>query len=561
MIGAALYLFGSSLRNRARRLARQLRSPRYAIAILVGVLYLGLMFFGQRHGRGSTLAGPGIAAGGTLLLAAVVFKWWLFGADRSALAFTPAEIQFLFPAPLTRAQVLGFKLARNQILILFNALLWTVLFWRGGPRLGAVPHLIGLWLCFSTLSLHRLGAALTRDSILQHGASGWRRAWPAVLVVLVYIGGAALTWQRVDPADDGLLARVEALVTTAPLGWLLYPFRVPLAPLAAEGNSQFLVAVIPALLLAGLHLLWVLRADRGFEDAALEASARRAERLSRWRRGGTVATTQPGAGRRRLPLAAAGPPLTAIIWKNLTRLLRTVSPAFLVIMLVLTGIGIGLGAAERESRGEMITLGGTLALAWAAILSLLGPQWIRADLRGELDQLDQIRTWPLSGTAIMAGMIGSSAVVLTTVQALLGGLGVWALALQHQIPLPVPLLVVLCLAGLFLLGGINIVAFGIQNGAALLYPAWVRTDIRPGGIEQMGQHLLTAGVSFLLLLLFLVGPALVGGGTAYLLHPGLGSWALLVAALLASAGLLLEGFLLVDWLGERFDRGPVSATD
>ena len=560
-MGAALYLFGATLRNRGRRLARQLRSPRYAIAILVGVAYLGLVFFGQRHGRPTAPPGPSLAAGGTLLLAAIVFKWWIFGADRTALAFTPAEIQFLFPAPLSRAQVLGYKLARNQVLILFNAVLWTVLFWRGGPELGAVPHLLGLWLCFTTLSLHRLGAALTRDSLLEHGASGWRRAWPAVLVLLIYVAGAALAWQRLDAPDAGPFARVVALVTTAPLGWLLLPFRIPLAPLSAQGNTQFLAALLPALLLAGLHLMWVLRADRGFEDAALEASARRAELLARWRREGTVAATPAGAGRRRLPLAVAGSPLTAIIWKNLTRLLRTVSPAFLVAMLVLMAIGIGLGAAERESRGEMITLGGTLALAWAAALSLLGPQWIRADLRGDLNQLDQLRTWPLSGTVIMAGMISSSALLLTVVQAVLGALGVWALALERQIPLPGPLVLALWFAGLLLLAGLNLVAFGIQNGAALLFPAWVRTDIRPGGIEQMGQHLLTAGVSFLLLLLFLAGPALVGGGSAYFLRPALGAWALLPGALVASAGLLLEGFLLVDWLGDRFERGPPAGAE
>ena len=558
MIAAALYLFGATVRNRGRRLARQLRSPRYAIAILVGVAYLGLVFFGQRHGRPTGPPGPSLAAVGTLVLAAIVFKWWLFGADRSALAFSPAEIQFLFPAPLSRAQVLGYKLARNQVLILFNAVLWTVLFWRGGPGLGALPHLLGLWLCFSTLSLHRLGAALTRDSVLQHGSRGWRRAWPAALVLLVYVAGAALAWRRMDAPAANPLAWAGELISTAPLGWLLLPFRIPLAPLAAQGTTQFLAALLPALLLAGLHLLWVLRADRGFEDAVLEASARRAELLARWRREGTVAGAPAGAGGRRLPLAVAGSPLTAIIWKNLTRLLRTVSPAFLVAMLVLMAVGIGLGAAERESRGEMITLGGTLALAWAAALSVLGPQWIRADLRGELNQLDQLRTWPLSGTVIMAGMICSSALVLTVVQALLGALGVWALALERQIPLPGPLVLALWFAGLILLGGLNLVAFGIQNGAALLFPAWVRTDIRPGGIEQMGQHLLTAGVSFLLLLLFLAGPVLVGGGATYLLRPALGSWALLAAALVAGAGLLLEAFLLVDWLGERFERGPAT---
>ena len=41
-----------------------------------------------------------------------------------------------------------------------------------------------------------------------------------------------------------------------------------------------------------------------------------------------------------------------------------------------------------------------------------------------------------------------------------------------------------------LLPGINLLGMLIQNGAALLYPAWVRLGSgRPGGVEALGQNI------------------------------------------------------------------------
>lgn len=561
MTDAALYLLRCTAWNRGRRLLRQLRSPRYALAVLVGVAYLGLVLFGQRAGPGGGLATRAVAGGGTLFLLVLVAKWWLLGADRSALAFAPAEVQFLFPAPLSRAALLAYKLGRNQVLVLFNVLLWTMLFWRRADGAHPLLHMAGLWIFFTTLSLHRLGTALTRDSLLVHGRAGWRRAWPAVVVAGLLVGVGVVTARQLAPPNGNPLEWLLTLAGTAPLSWLVWPFRLPLGPLAAESGWAFARALPAGLLVVGLHVLWILRADRSFEEAAIEASARRAELLSRWRRQGTVAPLRPEAHRRRLPLGATGSPVLAIMWKNLTRLLRTTSPAFLLtLLLLLVGIVV-VGGVVGEESGNMLGFVGVLALSWAGMLTLLGPQWVRVDLRGEVEHLDLIRSWPLPGRQIMTGMILSSATVLTALQLVLGGVGLGALLAQDRLPLPASQLVLLTVPALAVLAGINIVSLGIQNGGALLYPAWVRTEIRPGGIEQMGQHLLTAGVSFLLLLLFLVGPAALGGGIGYLLHGRIGPWAALPAGAVAAAALLLEAFLLVDWLGDRLEAGARDADD
>ena len=92
MISAAAFLVRRTLINRARRLRTQLRSPRYALAVLVGAGYLGLVFLGP-HNRGAQgLTARTVGVGGTVVTVFLLAKWWLFGADRLALAFSPAEI-------------------------------------------------------------------------------------------------------------------------------------------------------------------------------------------------------------------------------------------------------------------------------------------------------------------------------------------------------------------------------------------------------------------------------------------------------------------------------------
>src|SRR5688500_16512863 len=134
VLGAYAYLTRTSARNRVRRGLRQLRSPRYVVALLFAVAYFGFILLnpgqGSRGTFGSALV-PEIATLGALALLALVTWWWAIGSDASALAFTPAELQFLFPAPVTRRQLVQFKLVRAQLVILLNILIWSVLLRRG----------------------------------------------------------------------------------------------------------------------------------------------------------------------------------------------------------------------------------------------------------------------------------------------------------------------------------------------------------------------------------------------------------------------------------------------
>jgi hypothetical protein len=266
-----------------------------------------------------------------------------------------------------------------------------------------------------------------------------------------------------------------------------------------------------------------------------------------------------GAHRRSLPLPAGASPIGAIIWKNLTRLLRTSSSFALVLLLTLAVVATIFAAWwGAEFPEAMDTISG-LTSAWLLVLSLFGPQWIRNDLRADLEHLDQLRTWPLAGGMIVTAEVLSSAIALTVIQLLLAMVCLSALVQHNVSNVPLHQLLVLAPISLFGLAAINVLALSFQNAAALLYPAWVKTEIRPGGIEAMGQHLLTAGASILLLAIFLVGPAGIGAIASYALWSRLAEWSLVPAILLGTAAVVLESALLLDWLGTRLEQLDPSA--
>ena len=316
MFGAFVYLTATSARNRVRRQIARVRQPRYAIAMILALLYLGAIFLpGWRHA--GTRAPAGIFLHEDVFLVAsvaallLVAYWWLLGKDTGALAFSPAEVQFLFPAPTTRRQLIEFKLIRTQAVILFNIVIWTVILGRGrgaGDLVWVRP--LSLWVMLSTVQLHRLGATLTRTNLTSHGTAGLRRSGVAAAVVTALLAAVVVGIATHWPAD-GVHGPQEALTVLqqgtaqGPAHWALLPVQAVLAPLFAESLAAWAVAMGPAVAIMLVHFAWVLYSDTAFEDAAVEASAQRADRATArrtgFRFGRSPATGPPAAPRSACP--------------------------------------------------------------------------------------------------------------------------------------------------------------------------------------------------------------------------------------------------------------------
>ena len=568
MIRVFTYLAWRSAYNRIARQFRQLRSPRYLAARLLGVTDIWIIAVEQRP-----QPAPAAVAGarwlellGALAVIGAILWGWVFGVERRVLAFTPAEVTFLFAGPVSRRGLVQYKLLRNQLLILFNSLLWTLILAR--ERFGVSPWLraLSIWVLLTTISFHRLGASFVRTSLLEHGRLALRhRVVSLALFGTVAIG---LLWSIQDALPTlaagwagGLTTFLDALDEAAaePVpSLLLAPFRAMVRPLTAHSAAEWAGAIGPALVLLVLHYIWVVRADTAFEETAAEASLRRARS-----RAISSGTNTPRLAHRRIPrllrLAPTGWPGAAILWKNVLAVVRTRRARNMVAAFIVAGIlATTLSLLGQRTIADVA---GWLAATWAGLTLVIGPQWIRNDLRSDLLKLDLLRSYPLPGRAIVAAETAASALVLTSVQVGLMVIAYLAFVGDRQMDPNLEGRTVVVLAAAICLPGINYVGLLIQNGAALLFPAWVHLGSgRPGGVEALGQNMLVIVAYAALLGIALALPAALAAGVLEGLENALGWWAGVPASVVLLGGAALEAVLLLRWLGKVFETTDPAET-
>jgi hypothetical protein len=564
--GAFIYLTGRSAVNRIARQAAQLRSPRYLVALLLGTAYVGYVLFREQPSTAAAGIDPGwVELFGVLLLLFLVAWSWIVGVEQRALAFSPAEVTLLFPAPITRRTLIHYKLLRSQFVILVNTLLWTLLLQRG---FGAQPPLlraVALWTMLSTLSLHRLGASFVRTTLAEHGWAGVQRRLPTLALLALVAGGMVWTVVEAVPllsagrAAGGtavLDALSIALATPVPSA-LLWPLRALIRPLGASNATEWLHAIGPALLVLAAHYVWVVRSDTAFEEAAAAAS------LASARRHAMQGPGAPGARRDRPvspPLVALRPigwPAGAILWKNVTAVLRRRRARNLALAFVVAGSAAAAGSFRGG--GGLAEFAAAIALTWVVFVFCFGPQWIRNDLRADLQQVDLLRAYPVRGWAIVAAETLASSIALTLLELAMLGFAYLALLGNHDLEVGFEERTLLLGAAVLLLPPITFTAMLLYNGAALLYPAWVRLGMAQRGIEALGQNLLATVAFALLLGLLLAGPTAAGSLIFHGLAPALDAWSLAPATVVGLGLLAGELALLVGWLGQVFDRTDAAS--
>ncbi len=563
MIGAALYLSRRSFANATRRRLARLRQPKYLIGFVAGLLYFYWLIVrpgGQRPAGGAII--PGLEGLGETMavagLAALVLSTWIFGSAETPFTFHLAETDFLFTAPLTRRQVIHFRLVRTQLPLLVSALFSVLLFSRGHVNAELPLRVAALWLLYLTLQLHYAGAALLRGSLAQQGMTGVRRK----LVTLAGLAAAlAAVWWGLRDAVPGIVAawgvdsaagaaELSPALRGGALGVALWPLYAATGPLLASGPPEFIARLPAAQLVAGAHYVWVVRSTLAFEEAAVEHAAKVARRIEAMRRGRVDVTRRP---RTLIALGATGSPAAAIVWKNVTGALREFRARTLVLLLVMV-VALGGALGGRGGAAELIAI---LSLALAGLAMLFGPLTLRYDLRRDLELLDVLKSWPVRGRDLVGAEALAPALLVSGVAAL-GLCGAFAASLASDLPLPpVSDRVAILVAALAVVPAVVAVLFLVQNAAALLFPAWTAIGPeRATGFEATGQRILSfVGTAFALVVAVL--PAALVGGVAAVVARQLGvpsAWVGTVWGMVGAVTLGVEGYLGVMVLGPMLDR-------
>jgi hypothetical protein len=240
----------------------------------------------------------------------------------------------------------------------------------------------------------------------------------------------------------------------------------------------------------------------------------------------------------------------ALVWKNLTMVLRQRRARVLAFAFF---VGLLGAVAARETAPRLATTVGTLLLMWSGLLIAVGPQWARNDLRSDLARIDLLRSYPLDGGAVVRAESAGSALIVSLAQFAMIAVGATALWYDPEVALSDPDRLPFLVAGLLVLPFINYIGLMLFNGAAILFPAWVSPGATRGGVDTLGQNLLTAVAYTIALMIVLLVPTIVAG-IVWNAVEDWGAWGSVPGAAAAAATLALEAWLLSLWLGGIFER-------
>ena len=247
---------------------------------------------------------------------AVATGAWLFPMDSGLLEFSDAEMQFLFPAPVSRRQLLIHRMLRSQLGMLFG----SIVIGLASPSPLGVSRLrisVGAWILLVTGKIYFTGVTLARARLGAGSARIRRLAWLPLTVMLAALAVVGIAIARdvrqSMPAGVGdviaMLGRVAGAGAPRAIVW---PFTALVRPLFSAWPQPYLTNVALAIAVMAGITLWVLLSDEAFQEAMSDAVARRGQqpagkkasrptprvdRPGSWRR--PAGPRRPSRGRRR----------------------------------------------------------------------------------------------------------------------------------------------------------------------------------------------------------------------------------------------------------------------
>ena len=553
-----LYLFWRQFTNSFRRAAR---TPRVLIPGLIIGLGLGaqfgssifLYYFSPERGAAGMMPAfapnellegrPGafvVAVRGALALS--TFTAILSALGEGSLVFLPGDIDFLFPAPVSRRSVLFFKMAGRYLSLLAVAAYLTFalgmafLTARASP-LSLLPGILGVWLFLVSVTNAAQTALLNRAPSDKEAPNDGRAAIRRIVTftLLALLGVAAylflarerFVWQEIVRAVNS-----ETVTRTIlPDAWAAELFRAAFDGWH-WGDTARLVGLVT---LCGLSFVWLFSRERDFYEGAIELSAKRLRTVNALQKGdaGSVLSQMAREGklRRGRTLRDFGTGARAILWKDCVAATRIPLRSYLQLLIPAAMpalIGGYLGGVS--GRGHNGIGGGVGIVAWMFFFALQTPALFMLGLRDMLRRADISRALPIAPLPNLAAEIALPILQLTILGwlslALSAAFGLWRGPL-----LPVAFLILPTLTALL---------YFVQTVFVLLYP-------RPNDAAQ------TAVSNFLSLFLSLLAvlPGVAVGMTLFIfdfpfLLAGAGAAAInLLGAMLA--------LLLASRLWARFD--------
>jgi hypothetical protein len=472
-VNKALWLLlGLQFRAWLRYFWRSIRTLKGAVLALLALLvFVGMLLPAVVLGGKSIVPEEQIRAyGPSALLAYCVLNVLLSSGER-AIYFSPAEVVFLFPAPLGRREVLVYKVLSTLLLLLSTSLVMMI-FLNPYSR-WLVAAYLGLLLGLMFMQLFSMAINLIATSI---GARLYTRGriWGGVAVVVLAVIALAWAWAQVKVL--GISNLTEALIQSE--GWqaITWPLRsffdVFLATTWLEVVQAGVWAVAVDVGLLGVVLLL----DVHYQETAAAVSERIYARLQRLRRGEVIVGGE-GAGSARLSLPSLpwwggiGP----ILWRQLLSAQRGLVRLLIVFGIIGLGVTFSLLTSLKSEEVEALPARMFGTSLWLTVfLTTLVP----FDFRGDVDRIALLKTLPIPPWRLVLGQLLTPVLLITLIQG-----AMLAIAAFYAADLKM-----LAVLAAYLLP-MNLFLFGVENLMFLLFPTRVIAST-PGDFQAVGRNVL-----------------------------------------------------------------------
>ncbi|HEX7191352.1 MAG TPA: hypothetical protein VF381_07250, partial [Thermoanaerobaculia bacterium] len=445
-----------------------------------------------------------------------------------------------------------YKVLRQQPPILISSLLMSF-FGFGASRF------IGLWLAFVTLSIYFTTVGLARARLKLAGIGFlWR-------LLFVSAGMAGLLWMlihafrsmpHVERFDPQIFQILDQPLRTPAFRTLLFIPRAFAAAVLPGSLTQLAVACISLAVIAFALLQIAGQLNVSFEDASIHAAKKKenyVERVRSFRSGQRIMFSRMPPPFR---LPAKPSPELAILWKNLIATMR-ISILFMVVILGVFAILFGESVFTPANVRVTTSM---LAMSMACFFPLIASNILTQDLRLDLQRIEILKSYPISGERLVAAEIAAPLLVMSAVELILlaGTLLLFHMPNEseklQQIARPEFAIVVLLFA-------VPICAMQllIRNAAAILFPAWtLRSQDDPRGFTVVGQRVVILAGNLLILTVTLIAPAIIVLVGWLIARNFNASFAVPFATVPAAALLAGEVWIGIKLLGAQFEKIDVT---
>ncbi len=542
MIDRALMLLaGLRFRGWLRRLGRGWSSPR-GIALFVVGLMMTLLWLLPALFRGAMLdqhSDPAqVRQVAPLWMFAITLVMAFLSGGGKIITFSPADIDFLFPGPFCRHQLVLYKIAITAFAAVWVSLIATI--WLGRHATLWVACLIGVWLAWMFAQSLAIFILLARKAVTARRSSLPVRAGMGLLLVLIVaavIGiarpllGGEWEWEGLlRQSRDTLAGRI-----------VLAPFDVLTRAFAAERLFPDLLqwTALSAAMIAALVGL-ILLFDMHFIETALGASESLQARLKRMRRGGGAFSAARPVARFRIGMLPRLGGVGTLAWRQVLTALRGARGLLGLLIVLLVGLAPLLWfMSKRDPQGrpaEAIAFVLAMGGMW---LFLVLPSMLRFDFRADLPHMETLKLLPLPPTIIAIGQMLTPVLMITLFTWLLSAI---ACAAAPQLSLGAVIAAALAPPVLTLV-------IEAENATFLMFPS-ASAMMTPGDMTMIGRSMVVLFVK-MLAISAAFSLAAGAGGAAYLLARSLPI--ALAVAWMTLAGLAAAGVPVVAHLFTRFD--------